>query len=392
MSTVYSLVEANFRPRAYAVWTRNYAKEPWKFHSAYATKAEAQKQSQGLSYRYDVRVTKEGYGKSPVRGAERTRSPRQSSPPMRNRRVDRALHDHVVRLANEYTRDVLARREVGDSKAEYHAQRPKVKAYAALIHAGLTPREAIAYFRSVSMLPSPVRGAERTKLLRIHNAVSKKLYAKSPLRERVIRDANERFERAREKFDPKRFKRGGGYTPEDYATISRMAGLKKPPSNRAKGKAELYGFLTRPPEKLFAYYKGDARVGDAITNWLGDVLGIITRRGKETRPMGGRAVSIVMRGKNGVHYAGRCNLSSGTYCTLKRLAKQPKETAQRFGLSPGTGTPYWVKIFWSDGTHVNTTIHAKTLAGARRAAMHAGMRAAAQTHKGKPHRINFDRK
>jgi len=216
---------------------------------------------------------------------------------------------------------------------------------------------------------------------------------KSPVRERIIRNADERFERAREKFDPKRFKRGGGYTPEDYATIARMAGLKKPPSNRAKGKAELYGFMERPPEKLFAYYKGDARVGDAITNWPGDVLGIITRRGKESRPLGGRVVSVVMRGKNGVYYAGRCNLSSGTYCTLKRLAKQPKETAQRFGLSPGAGThAWWVKIHWSDGTVVETTIHAKTPAGARRAAMHAGMRAASQTRKGKPSRINFDRK
>ena len=35
--------------------------------------------------------------------------------------------------------------------------------------------------------------------------------------------------------------------------------------------------------------------------------------------MGGKVVSIRMRGKNGAHYAGRCNLSSGTYCRLRKM-------------------------------------------------------------------------
>jgi 1,6-anhydro-N-acetylmuramate kinase len=71
----------------------------------------------------------------------------------RDRRVDGALADHVHTLANDYTTDVRRLRAAGDHRAEYHAQRPKVKAYGALMHAGLTPREAIDYFRSVSEIP-----------------------------------------------------------------------------------------------------------------------------------------------------------------------------------------------------------------------------------------------
>jgi hypothetical protein len=65
-------------------------------------------------------------------------------------RVDSALDRRVRALAREYANDVRVRRAAGDAKAEYHAQLPKVKAYGALIHAGLTAREAIEYFRGVS--------------------------------------------------------------------------------------------------------------------------------------------------------------------------------------------------------------------------------------------------
>jgi len=68
-----NLISANFQKRSWAVWTRSWAKDPWKFHSWWSTKAEAQKASQALSYANDVRITKEGYGKSPVRGVERTK-------------------------------------------------------------------------------------------------------------------------------------------------------------------------------------------------------------------------------------------------------------------------------------------------------------------------------
>lgn len=71
----------------------------------------------------------------------------------RKHRVDRALANHVRALAREYARDVEARRKLGDAKAEYHAQVSKVKAYGALIHSGMTAREAIEYFREVSEIP-----------------------------------------------------------------------------------------------------------------------------------------------------------------------------------------------------------------------------------------------
>jgi hypothetical protein len=134
----------------------------------------------------------------------------------------------------------------------------------------------------------------------------------------IIRSAHDRYEAARKGFDEKRYKRGGGYTPEDVKEIARRAGTKAP-SNRAKGHLEKYEFMANPPDQIFAYYKDSAKVGELITNWMGQRLGVVIHRGTERRPMGGRVVSIRMKGDNGVTYGGNCNLSSGTYCRLKRL-------------------------------------------------------------------------
>ncbi len=41
--TLYSLSQASFKPRAYAVWTRTAASQPWKFHTAYTSKGKAEK-------------------------------------------------------------------------------------------------------------------------------------------------------------------------------------------------------------------------------------------------------------------------------------------------------------------------------------------------------------
>ena len=64
---IFSLVRANFLPRAYAVWTRSTKNHPWQFHTAYRKKSEAQKASQGLSYASDVRITTEGYRATEVK-------------------------------------------------------------------------------------------------------------------------------------------------------------------------------------------------------------------------------------------------------------------------------------------------------------------------------------
>lgn len=127
------------------------------------------------------------------------------------------------------------------------------------------------------------------------------------------------YEGARERFDPRRYKRGGGYTPADKDAIERMAGVRQP-SNDELGELEFYNFMTKAPDAIFAYYKHDARVGEEISNFPGKVLGAIVWRGQETRPLGGRMVSIRMRGVNGFMYAGKCNLSSGTYCRLRKMS------------------------------------------------------------------------
>lgn len=130
----------------------------------------------------------------------------------------------------------------------------------------------------------------------------------------AIQSAHERYERARERFDPKRYKRGGGYMPSEIAEIERLAGCKQP-TNRARGALELWRFVAHPPDTLFAYYDASFR---HVTTFMGDVIGTIVSKGKETRPMGGRVVSVRVRGINGVTYVGTCNLSSGTYCRLRR--------------------------------------------------------------------------
>lgn len=137
-------------------------------------------------------------------------------------------------------------------------------------------------------------------------------------RARVIRESHERFERSRETHDPKRYKRGGGYSPEEYKAIARRAGISRAPSNKAKGKLEAYEFMRNPPDKLFAYYSNDMR---RVTTFTGDKLGDIVWRGSVVRGFGGgKTQAIRVRGINGVMDHGRCNLTGGTYCRLRRMA------------------------------------------------------------------------
>ncbi len=129
-----------------------------------------------------------------------------------------------------------------------------------------------------------------------------------------IRSAIERDERARKEFDPRRFQRGGGYTPAEVAAIKKLAGGAAP-SNEQRSALEVHDFVTNPPEHLFAYYDDGMK---HVKTWMGDILGTIVSRGQERRPFGGRVVSVHVLGINGVRYVGTCNLSSGTYCRLRR--------------------------------------------------------------------------
>jgi len=98
-------------------------------------------------------------------------------------------------------------------------------------------------------------------------------------------------------------------------------------TNEQRSEREVSEFLSHPPDQVFAYYSQDPAVGGHIGNWMGAKLGTITWVGKISRPMGGKVVSIRMKAINGLIYAGKCNLSSGTYCRLRRVA--PKLYSER---------------------------------------------------------------
>lgn len=98
-------------------------------------------------------------------------------------------------------------------------------------------------------------------------------------------------------------------------------------TNEQRSEREISEFLSHPPDEVFAYYSKDPAVGGHIGNWMGARMGTITWVGKVSRPMGGKVVSIRMKGINGLIYAGKCNLSSGTYCRLRRVA--PKLYSER---------------------------------------------------------------
>jgi hypothetical protein len=51
------------------------------------------------------------------------------------------------KLVQAYARQVRARRELGDSRPQYHSREPKIEAYKQLIDGGLSPAGAIHTFR-----------------------------------------------------------------------------------------------------------------------------------------------------------------------------------------------------------------------------------------------------
>jgi hypothetical protein len=61
----------------------------------------------------------------------------------------RALPRAVHRLACEFKAEVAHRRALGDRHAEYHAQRPKTRAYKLMLDAGLSPRELVKRFARI---------------------------------------------------------------------------------------------------------------------------------------------------------------------------------------------------------------------------------------------------
>lgn len=87
-----------------------------------------------------------------------------------------------------------------------------------------------------------------------------------------LRHKIDAFRAARERFDPKRFKRGGGYTPEEYAAIAKLAGIDRNATNDETAQVELYEFATATelPQAIGGYVSsGD---GVTMTGWTGVAL------------------------------------------------------------------------------------------------------------------------
>lgn len=79
-----------------------------------------------------------------------------------------------------------------------------------------------------------------------------------------------RYEAAREKFNPRRFKRGGSYSPTDIAQIVASAGLQAAPTNAQRSAVEVYDFhLLTEPSEVFGYVTDS---GTSLATWLGEVL------------------------------------------------------------------------------------------------------------------------
>lgn len=125
------------------------------------------------------------------------------------------------------------------------------------------------------------------------------------------------YEAAREQFDPRRFKRGGGYAPEEVAQIERLAGAPAP-TNEERGLADQYRWLVDVPEHAFLYY--DPAMTQ-VTGFMGDARGRIVWKGAVQRKFGGgRSQAIRVEGTNGASYHGVANLTGGNYVRL-RLVK-----------------------------------------------------------------------
>ncbi len=136
-----------------------------------------------------------------------------------------------------------------------------------------------------------------------------------------IRACYQASEKARELFDPKRFKRGGGYTPADQREIERIAGCKSP-SNEDLSALEVYDFVHSPPDKYFLYID---RKNNTATTWMGDIIGHVAvprAWGQEMLsniPVGDARITIAVRGINGVSYRGTYFAGAGDYARVKRV-------------------------------------------------------------------------
>lgn len=94
-------------------------------------------------------------------------------------------------------------------------------------------------------------------------------------------------------------------------------------TNEERGELELFRFVVRQPERVFAYYNSNIGplVGGYVSTFMGDHLGTIVHRGQVAQPFGNpyaRIQHVRVRAINGYMYRGTCAIDNGTYCKLRR--------------------------------------------------------------------------
>lgn len=94
-----------------------------------------------------------------------------------------------------------------------------------------------------------------------------------------------------------------------------------PLTNEERSLIEVYDWYDNIPDAYFAYWQDNCRYGAKITNFMGEVLGRVIKRGTPYR-MGqfSKKVRVLVCGTNGAVYKGTAELDDGTYIRM-RLVK-----------------------------------------------------------------------
>lgn len=140
-----------------------------------------------------------------------------------------------------------------------------------------------------------------------------------------IRQALRAHASAAEAFDPKRYKRGGGWNAAEMRKIEEMAGIPSP-TDEQRDALRLYDFVHTPPERDVVYInepKGNEWIGYAESSG-GVVLGKVVFGREYKLPgfgMPSKRVPVTVYGVNGMKYVGTYFKSSGTYATIRRAKR-----------------------------------------------------------------------
>jgi hypothetical protein len=137
---------------------------------------------------------------------------------------------------------------------------------------------------------------------------------------KALKDKIDRYEKAREAFDPKRFKRGGGYSAADQAAIVKLAGLRHAPSNDDREDVSVYEFIRDKPDRLDCYIK---EADNTAIFWTprSTIGTVVLGHSYKSPAFGGfpsTRVPVTVKAINGCVYAGTYYKSSGDYARLKK--------------------------------------------------------------------------